>query len=281
MLKKCFKYDFHSIFKIWLILSVIVVSIAVPAGFAFNYVFDTENYSAEGAPFIALIAMGVFMLYYTAIIVYVLATKILLYVRYYKHFFTDEGYLTFTLPVKRSTLFLSKILNSVLYDVMLVAVLFSSLLITFAISGMLGESATVFIQTFAVIWGFSGAQLILWIPLILVICALSSCTSDLFCYLCITLGAIIFKKHKVIGAVGIYYGSYNFVYPIFGFIYGMVLSLLVTAGTEFMVNSSSAAVGLPYVITLSLIIVICTLAAAVIGLAGIIIHCLERRLNLA
>ena len=42
-----------------------------------------------------------------AIIASAVVTELLVFVRFYKNFFTDEGYLTFTLPVSRKDLLLS------------------------------------------------------------------------------------------------------------------------------------------------------------------------------
>ena len=48
-------------------------------------------------------------------------TLIFVFIRYYKNFFTDEGYLTFTLPVKRSTLLNAKTVNAMIWGLLLIA----------------------------------------------------------------------------------------------------------------------------------------------------------------
>ena len=59
------------------------------------------------------------------LVAFAVISSIIVFVRYYKHFFSDEGYLTHTLPVKTSTHMFSKTWSTLLWVIITtVAVLF-------------------------------------------------------------------------------------------------------------------------------------------------------------
>lgn len=103
MLRKLLKYDFKSMSKMmWtIVLGVIILSILASAAFTVNMRFsgDTVAGSAVFSQILSVVS-GLF----TAFSVFVIcaasmAVIILLAYRFYKNFFDNEGYLTFTLPV--------------------------------------------------------------------------------------------------------------------------------------------------------------------------------------
>lgn len=55
-------------------------------------------------------------LYFIALFGLVIMTAIFLIMRFYKKFLTDEAYLTFILPVKTSTLIISKQINGIIWN---------------------------------------------------------------------------------------------------------------------------------------------------------------------
>jgi len=126
------------------------------------------------------------------------AAYIVLLVRFYRSRFTDEGYLTFTLPVKTSHILLAPVLNMVIWSVILSAVLLLSLVIMLLI-GLLGTAS---LSSDPIQYSFSGESALLLLPL------------QLFCGLLyapmlatgsITLGCTIAKKHRVLASFGIFY----------------------------------------------------------------------------
>ena len=104
MLRKLLKYDFKYIFKIWLALSVLSVPMSAFGGFCLPM-------SIQGSEFDGFFIFGTiisfFVIFGAALIPFVMS----LY-RFYLNLYTDEGYLTFTLPVKKSDLLLSKFIFS-------------------------------------------------------------------------------------------------------------------------------------------------------------------------
>lgn len=137
-----------------------------------------------------------------AAVVCALAAEVVLLVRFYKSRFTDQGYLTFTLPVSSHQIFLSSALNMLIWTVISGIVVISSYILFCVIGigdvlvdiyeefdGILGQIAPEFNYTWAVI-----VQLVTAIPYGIV----TSLT-------CITVGSVVAKKHKLLGAFASYY----------------------------------------------------------------------------
>lgn len=214
MFKKVFKYDFAYIKRFWWIVVASVLGLSLLGSLVFRFVavFDTARASAVG---MFLYVMGCIFLVacFIAIPVSFVVPQILCYVRFYKNFFTDEGYLTFTLPVSRKTLFLAKTVNTVLWSVihavlMLVAL---AIIITIAPLPNRGELLDLSVweeigRFFSYAWKGLGGWLLVYIfEGILLAIAASWFTCSLI-FMCITVGAVVAKKHKVLAAFGIYYG---------------------------------------------------------------------------
>ena len=135
-------------------------------------------------------------------------TEVLVFVRFYKNFYTDEGYLTFTLPVKRSKLLLSKTLNSIIWFALHTALILVCVVIFLGL-GIGSSMGTPPLKTVGIsigwLWDKVGWWLIVYaVEAILLFVVLSAFTTCLV-QLCITIGAIVAKKQKVLAAVGIYY----------------------------------------------------------------------------
>lgn len=132
--------------------------------------------------------------------------------RFYRRCFTDEGYLTFTLPVTSHQILLSSLVNTIIGELlMMVAVILA-----------VGIAALLFLGAFPenLIWadvsvGLKEAFSQMWASLAEHIDVLASMTvtgiigalSELIVLmLAVTIGAMIAKKNKILAAVGVYYG---------------------------------------------------------------------------
>ena len=104
MLRKLLKYDFKYIFKIWLALSVLSVPMSAFGGYC-------GPMSIQGSEFDGFFIFGTIISVLVIVGVAVIPFVMSLY-RFYLNLYTDEGYLTFTLPVKKSDLLLSKFIFS-------------------------------------------------------------------------------------------------------------------------------------------------------------------------
>lgn len=158
------------------------------------------------------------------LIAYGIGTEIYLLIRFYKNKFTDEGYLTFTLPVNSQQIFLSSLVYILIWQVISIVTTLAAVVIaiTFgtAQTGLvnteaftvMGEIGEVFIELFRTVGSEEYLvltelkELFKWLAGILLMM-----TS-------VTVGAIITKRLKLLVAVGIYYGANMVIGMITGFI---------------------------------------------------------------
>ena len=216
MLKKCLKYDFRSVFRLWWIMAVSMLGAAVVAGLGIRFFSQCAASPdvPEGLLVLSSFTMIGSMFCLMAMVMGMTVSFILVFWRMYTHFYTDEGYLTFTLPVKRSTLYLSKVIMGTLLQfatilVLIFGVLFIALVAPPTESGEFFLSFEAFEaigEFFATSWEACGAWVILWVPTVLAILLLLGLFQSGLIYLCITIGAVVAKKQKLIAAIGIYYG---------------------------------------------------------------------------
>ena len=132
--------------------------------------------------------------------------------RFYKRCFTDEGYLTFTLPVTTHQILLSSLVNTII----------SGLIMLVAVGLSVGIAVLLFLAAFPenLIWAdvsvglkeaFSqmGASLAEHRDVLasMTITGIISALSELVVLmLAVTIGSLIARKHKLLAAVGVHYG---------------------------------------------------------------------------
>lgn len=208
MFAKLLKYDLRSVFKYWWIAAASSAAFALIGGFCIRII--TVDYTEYHAIYtLAIIGL---VLCIIGLIIPPVLTEVLILVRMYKHFFTDEGYLTFTLPVKKTQLINSKILMSLIFNILTVLVLGISVFAMLAI----GLPDIVFdkklwsdiISTIndvikAIGLGFT----VTYIAEIIVLFIASLLMSTLTLFACLTVAAVITRKHKILVAIAIYYGA--------------------------------------------------------------------------
>ena len=226
MLKKLLKYDFSAVIKLWSLGALAVLLLSAGGGLCMRIL--SSNRPLHGI--INLVAgLGTF-LSVLSLVAFSILTFILLAMRYYKNFFTDEGYLTFTLPVKLHTVINSKLI-----------MVFSMLILTGIVTSL---SSTImqaigneyFVENmkdfFAGLGSFfqmaEEAGMLGW-AIVYVIEALlimffSSLFSVLFLGCCITFGSVVAKKAKVLASIGIYYGA-NWIFSVVTMIF-MVFGMM-------------------------------------------------------
>lgn len=108
MLGKLIKYDFKALFKYFIPMSIFILVYSCFGTLLFK-VGDPDAFS--GPSLINVLIMLVLVAYIIMIIAYCLITQGIIVVNFYKSMVTDTGYLTHTLPVKKSTLLLSKMIT--------------------------------------------------------------------------------------------------------------------------------------------------------------------------
>ena len=205
MLKKLLKYDLRSVFRFWWIVALISVGMAVLGGFAQSILYNNDIPRV-----INVIASIVVFFSYFCMMGLAVLTQVLLFIRFYRNFFTDEGYLTFTLPVKRETLLNSKVLAGFIAMAAAAAVCALNFSIIFTIPEYELIRSEGFFSGFQEVMReipdhLAGPLIIMGIET-LVLAALVLLLSVLFLYCCITFGSMLVKKGKLFASIGMYYG---------------------------------------------------------------------------
>lgn len=246
MLGKLFKYENRAVSKILLPLSLAVIVLSIFAALMLKLNLIFEGKFTEGSIISMALSTTTGMMTIFSIIAMISADFIALYMimqRYYKNLFTDEGYLTFTLPVKTSSIILSKLFCAVIWSV-IVAI---STIIGIFIFAIFGTSVSfvnvdaikgtweILCQLFEFYYTGDFEQIVFLIEL-LISAVVSLFTNFLLIYLSITLGCQIAKKHKILASIGMYF---------------VVSAIVSTLGTVVQIITSGVYGGLDYLDTIT------------------------------
>ena len=321
MFKKCLKYDFRAFGKIWLIAAAVVLAIAILGSIGLgSFVFSlAEMVSITPKPtpdlwFFTQLFIGLLSLFaiFSSAVVFILGTELAICLRYYNHLFTDQGYLTFTLPVKRSTLFWSKTVSGYLFTLgsfvmyAIVYVLAGVGLVGGLLTGAIKADGITLGQAIKDIWEmitseyfslepiWEGIKLIfteigalnivrvcICFVLLAVLGLCSLFTSLMISYACITLGATMFRKLKLLSVLVTYY-VVNYVLMIpavyITTYYGMFSVAVGAAALPTLFANAHIGMGVIY---LGLIVAILATLSVGVALAIFNLTRIERKLNLA
>ena len=288
MFSKILKHDIKSIGRFWWIIAISTVGISILGSLALRFVLEISEANLDSTLIVtmATIFSTLFsMLSIFAIVASMLVTQILVYLRYYKHFFTDEGYLTFTLPVSRRQLLLSKTLNAFIWlcahTVLMIVcfLIFIAIAPTAADGPLVIDVVTSVPDIFGFIWDGVEAWTIVYTVELLLMLILSTLFSINLAHMCITIGAVVAKKMKLLAAIGIYYGVNIVISSILPTVFYASLFSLIEGLGEILANAPEQVIFA--VIAIILLIICLIMAAAVFLMYSITLDKLERRLNLA
>ena len=233
MFRKVLKYDMNAVIKLWSVLTASVLVFSILGGLSVRGLMTMSNEVASIA-FSPLYILGI-LLFIISIAAYGLATVALVIIRFYKNFFTDEAYLTFTLPVKRSTLFNSKLLTAFIFNTATGIITFIGLVVFLAIAPyelggaslltVIVDSFRLSFQSFAAIMTDQLAAWLITYGIVLVIYILVAFMFETLLLFCtVTFGSLLAKKHKILLSILVYYGV-NVVMTIVGYIVEIALSI--------------------------------------------------------
>ena len=213
MLGKLFKYDMRALSRTLVPLHAAVlalVAMGCAAGFAGYAIGEDAALSDAGALLAALALATLFCL--LALFASTVATFVLVLSRFYRNLFTDEGYLTLTLPVTANQVMLSKTLAGLRWVFMNVAVVgVGAALVSLATFGFAGTTVEDTLPYwmlsvsgggfFGTLFGIGG-----WgsVVLGLVGTACQLVFGVLLAYLSLVLGARMAQRHKVAAGIGMY-----------------------------------------------------------------------------
>lgn len=227
MLRKLLRYDFKAVLKYWWIAALSSVVLSLGGGWCIS-IFTNEKDLPEALYVVATLLMIVVVL---GLVAFAILTTILIFSRFYKNFFTDEGYLTFTLPVKRSQLLNSKLIVSTVTSTLTGFVIIVDIIVMFLLSYYKNifekDFWRVIVNEYILeVFNFKeyGIYIIIYLIEAVVLLILFTIFTTLFMFSCITVASIIAKKAKVITAIGIYYVAnsiFSFVLQMF-WLFGLV-----------------------------------------------------------
>ncbi len=201
MLKKLLKYDFLSIRRFLIPLLLFTPVLSGIGGFLF---WITTFMGPKQILFsLGLSSMIGFVI--LALVLSVAVLPIMLVIRYYSGLYSDSGYLTLMLPVKRRTMIFSKLLCAFLAEASYLVVLFFSVVFVFGGIANAGNPfrgyAMVLVDIMNFISDLSGQTALILIEIILYVLVWIVLQFSIL-YLGVTLGAAIFQgKGKVWGSV--------------------------------------------------------------------------------
>ncbi len=278
MLKKLLRYDLKSIFKYWWIVAIASFALSIVGGSSMSIITAEQ----DGPLFIDILIVFSLIFTFIGIVAFPIISFILTYVRFYKNFFTDEGYLTFTLPVKRSQLLNSKLISSVLIFLASTVVIITDIFVFLSI-GVGDDFYNDVILTISrdLPTLFKGFTLLDYTYLSLIIIAiitlivLGTVFTTLFVFACITFAAIITKKAKVITAIGVYYLANGAISGFMQIVYLFGITAIIDRLAELPKNSVIPIVVLMFYIAVAIMILLCLL------LYTLNYFMLDRKLNLA
>ena len=198
MVKKLYKHELNAYWRIalpmWGILLAVSLLGRVVQFFEFDhFVYDIVNTSS-------------IVFYVIAVTVALVFPVVFAIIRFYKNLFTGEGYLSFTLPVTVSQHITVKVLGAVTVAALSFLVALTSLCVITA-GDVLVElwKAGVYILNYlndeigAHLWWLMAEAVVLLLVLLV--------SQTLYYDTCISLGQL-FRKNRVLAAVGVYFGFY-------------------------------------------------------------------------
>lgn len=218
MFTKLLKHEWRASRGILGALSMAALGTGILGAVLCRILFNEETmrkfYNQDEWISIALVIVLMFLFF--ALIAYAVGSELLLLHRFYKSKFTDEGYLTFTLPVSSRQIFLATFANMSIWMIIItvVVVLSFSIMIFGGISGAgidLAAEFNSFSRAFTQFQAESSDST--YIVLNLLSTLVSFISSVVIIMTCVTLGSVLAKKHKLMAAFGIYY-LYSMVYSV-------------------------------------------------------------------
>ncbi|MBD5474322.1 MAG: hypothetical protein HDR20_15930 [Lachnospiraceae bacterium] len=206
MLGKLMKHEWMSVWKVPTLLIGVLLVVSLLCGSAYGLPIWYSDW-----PGVPLSAISLFLLYYMAIIVCSVGITVYMAVRFYKSMFTDEGYLTHTLPVTSHQLLLSKVITMSIWSLIgMIAVVISVFILLgfvyiFLIDNFnnLGYELRRLMHELAQLEELKGFWELMFTAFLMFIASTFGGTM-------IVVGAIsigqMLRKHRILGAIGAYFG---------------------------------------------------------------------------
>lgn len=208
MLKKLLKYDWKSVSGLLLILHGILLAYTLIGRIGIAFGLSKYGDTLTGSITEAYgIVSGIYILIYVFFILAItVVTGVYLAARFHKNLFSDEGYLTHTLPVSPAKIMWSKILVSWAWIVIDAVFVVASIMMLVLFKQTFEPFKNVVCEFFSILAGVYGMQnQVLMILLILTVLAQFFGCYTMLVLFSMCLGSL-FKTHKILGAVVSFFG---------------------------------------------------------------------------
>ena len=230
MLKKVLKYEWISTGRILVILHIALAIVTLLGNIEVGYLKSKIGYLSvnggtvqmEGA--LGALTVAGIVAYILIVFAAVVGTMVYLIVRYYKSMYTDEGYLTHTLPVQTHTIMLGKMIVAVCW------MMIDGIAVVLSAWSIISRGIGI---RFAEVWSEitnalsqAGIRNMLWAFIVLAVIDIILCTLSRWEQVTASfaLGQLS-NDHKILMSVASYIGL-NIVLQIIGFIFGINTSKL-------------------------------------------------------
>lgn len=229
MLGKLIKYDLKSTTKFLLIIHLFLVAASV-----FGRVFITGRLDFEMEGVNELLLTLTFVLFIIVFVGVSYGTYIVIAVRFYKNLFSDEGYLTNTLPVTRGMHLLAKTLSGGIWAVIDMFLIFVSTWILLSIP-LLTDTIGAHWDEFIRLLGFGGqGDFNLFLAHLTLVSIVGGFCSVISIEASVIFGQL-FNSHKVLGAVV----SYFAITVVLSVVSTVVMSMTGVLGENLVVSTAS------------------------------------------
>lgn len=232
MLRKLIKYDMKSlnrflpVMHIFILLSSILIRIFITGRITPQTDSDQMN----------LFMLLTFILYFTIIVALSTGTYLIAGIRFYRNMFTDEGYLTRTLPVTNGTHLLSKTIAGSIWAVINMLFIYLCTYIvawTPYIKTVVEENKDEILMEFGFVGKYADLSISTALMILLLFSLFGAVGSIIMIYASVAFGQL-FSSHRVLGAVVSY-----FVITTLISVLSVVVMVLFGNETRLMITSSS------------------------------------------
>lgn len=244
MLGKLLKYDFAALSRILLPVHLAAIGVALVSCACFFFFLQVGGFSsssqAPAATALSAICLVVGVLCAFTLGAAPIATTVVIIYRYYRHLFTDEGYLALTLPVTANMQVASKFLASsfwVFIDLAVVGAGFTGVAMSLASH----DTAALHSMVSSLLQVFGGTQAVTSV-IAFISFLVGQLVTILTAFLAFTLGALWAARHKVAAGVGLYLGI-TWIMGIASAIFTVILAVMFPdASTAFTAAGATSAV---------------------------------------
>ncbi len=205
MFAKLLKQDCKAMFKYWWILSVISFGVSIIGGLAYKIMM--VRYTAH--EYIQDAASAIFIFSVIAVVALPAISEIMMLIRFRKNFFSDEGYLTFTLPVNKSQLLGAKTLTAFIFSAASSVVLYLNILIMEGVEDIQVVITTIrrWANVLELIFKHFDIEMFAILIIFLLMVVVAIFLFNLFVFLCITVSNMLVKKRRLLFGLAFFYGT--------------------------------------------------------------------------